>query len=209
MAAYASQSVRDDAIDAGAGEVWPRCSPICPRRPSGSSVRRWRCRSAPGSAGCVCWTGRSFRRLSCSTAGSSRSNCTTPTWTSDTPRGTGQLGSHPRRLYEHRRAAHRGQPCPARVGRGAVRGLADVPAFNPDPDPDHDHEPLPPPVADLRAHMAAADAVVFCTAEYAGGLPGTFKNLLDWTVGGGGGLGQCFLCGRTYRRGRCCPCLAG
>ncbi len=26
--------------------------------------------------------------------------------------------------------------------------------------------------------------MLFCAPEYAGGLPGTFKNLLDWTVGG-------------------------
>ncbi|MGC4939221.1 NADPH-dependent FMN reductase [Kribbella sp. DT2] len=25
---------------------------------------------------------------------------------------------------------------------------------------------------------------MFCTPEYAGALPGSFKNLLDWTVGG-------------------------
>lgn len=30
-----------------------------------------------------------------------------------------------------------------------------------------------------------ADAILICTPEYAGGLPGSFKNLLDWTVGGG------------------------
>jgi NAD(P)H-dependent FMN reductase len=40
-------------------------------------------------------------------------------------------------------------------------------------------------VADLRRQIEAADAVVFCTSEYAGALPGSFKNLLDWTVGGG------------------------
>jgi NAD(P)H-dependent FMN reductase len=40
-------------------------------------------------------------------------------------------------------------------------------------------------VVDLRASIAAADAVLFCTPEYAGALPGSFKNLLDWTVGGG------------------------
>jgi chromate reductase len=40
-------------------------------------------------------------------------------------------------------------------------------------------------VADLRATIGAADAVLFCTPEYAGALPGSFKNLLDWTVGGG------------------------
>ncbi|NUS43271.1 MAG: NAD(P)H-dependent oxidoreductase, partial [Mycobacteriaceae bacterium] len=37
----------------------------------------------------------------------------------------------------------------------------------------------------LRAELAAADAVVFCTPEYAGTLPGSLKNLLDWTVGNG------------------------
>jgi chromate reductase len=52
-------------------------------------------------------------------------------------------------------------------------------------DPDADHDPLPAPVVELRAEIARADAVVFCTPEYAGTLPGAFKNLLDWTVGGG------------------------
>lgn len=60
-------------------------------------------------------------------------------------------------------------------------GLAELPAFN----PDLDVEPLPPTVAELRARIDATDAVVFCTPEYAGTLPGSFKNLLDWTVGGG------------------------
>jgi NAD(P)H-dependent FMN reductase len=60
-------------------------------------------------------------------------------------------------------------------------GLSSLPAFN----PDDDREPLPAAASDLRAEIAAADAVVFCTPEYAGSLPGSFKNLLDWTVGGG------------------------
>jgi chromate reductase, NAD(P)H dehydrogenase (quinone) len=59
-------------------------------------------------------------------------------------------------------------------------GLSALPAFN----PDDDHDPLPPAVAELRAAIAAADAVVFCTPEYAGTVPGSLKNLLDWTVGG-------------------------
>jgi chromate reductase len=59
-------------------------------------------------------------------------------------------------------------------------GMAELPAFN----PDDDYEPLPPAVIDLRAQIAAVDGVVFCTPEYAGALPGSFKNLLDWTVGG-------------------------
>ncbi len=59
--------------------------------------------------------------------------------------------------------------------------MGDLPHFN----PDDDREPLPEAVADLRAQLAATDAVLFSTPEYAGALPGSFKNLLDWTVGGG------------------------
>jgi len=55
-----------------------------------------------------------------------------------------------------------------------------LPHFN----PDLDQEPLPLAVATLRAEIAAADALLICTPEYAGALPGAFKNLLDWTVGG-------------------------
>ena len=69
---------------------------------------------------------------------------------------------------------------PAGVTTVLHDGLSALPAFNPDDDTD----PLPPAVADLRRGIAAADAVLFCTPEYAGALPGSFKNLLDWTVGG-------------------------
>ncbi|KAA9153874.1 NAD(P)H-dependent oxidoreductase [Amycolatopsis acidicola] len=57
--------------------------------------------------------------------------------------------------------------------------LCELPHFN----PDDDSEPLHPAVADLRARLTGADAVLFCTPEYAGALPGSFKNLLDWSVG--------------------------
>jgi NAD(P)H-dependent FMN reductase len=59
-------------------------------------------------------------------------------------------------------------------------GLAALPHFNPDDDTD----PLPAPVAALRAAIAEAAAVLICAPEYAGTLPGSFKNLLDWAVGG-------------------------
>ncbi|HEX4344493.1 MAG TPA: NAD(P)H-dependent oxidoreductase [Solirubrobacteraceae bacterium] len=62
-------------------------------------------------------------------------------------------------------------------------GLDGLPHFNPDDDPDGG--PVPPAVAELRAQIAGCDALLFCTPEYAGTLPGSFKNLLDWTVGGG------------------------
>jgi chromate reductase len=58
-------------------------------------------------------------------------------------------------------------------------GIADLPHFN----PDHDVDPLPPAVLALRSEIWKADAVLLSTPEYAGGLPGSFKNLLDWTVG--------------------------
>jgi chromate reductase, NAD(P)H dehydrogenase (quinone) len=94
---------------------------------------------------------------------------------------------------------------PDGVAADLYDGLAELPAFNPDDDgapasgPDgspgdgsaKDSGPrdggraLPAPVAALRERIAVADAVVFCTPEYAGTLPGSFKNLLDWTVGGG------------------------
>ncbi|MBO3739718.1 NADPH-dependent FMN reductase [Actinoplanes flavus] len=41
------------------------------------------------------------------------------------------------------------------------------------------------PVAELRSLVDAADAVLFSTPEYAGSLPGSLKNLLDWLVDGG------------------------
>ncbi|MFJ9871309.1 NADPH-dependent FMN reductase [Streptomyces sp. NPDC101165] len=59
-------------------------------------------------------------------------------------------------------------------------GLAALPHFNPDDDAD----PLPVPVAELRTAIDRAAGILVCTPEYAGTLPGSFKNLLDWTVGG-------------------------
>lgn len=61
-------------------------------------------------------------------------------------------------------------------------GLAALPHFNPDLDsPDGDR--LPAPVADLRRQIGRADAVLISCPEYAHGIPGSFKNLLDWLVG--------------------------
>lgn len=59
-------------------------------------------------------------------------------------------------------------------------GLADLPAFAPD-----DDGAAHPAVVALREQLSRADAVLFSTPEYAGTLPGSLKNLLDWTVGGG------------------------
>ncbi len=37
-----------------------------------------------------------------------------------------------------------------------------------------------------RARISAADALLICTPEYAGALPGALRNLLEWTVGDAG-----------------------
>ena len=58
--------------------------------------------------------------------------------------------------------------------------LVDVPAFVPD-----DGAEPPAAVAELRHLLATADAVVFCTPEYAGTLPGSLKNAIDWLVSSG------------------------
>ncbi|KUJ64525.1 NADPH-dependent FMN reductase [Streptomyces albus subsp. albus] len=76
------------------------------------------------------------------------------------------------------RTAEAVAPAPLRTMR--YPDLAALPHFN----PDHDTDPLPAPVAALRAAIAEASALLICTPEYAGTLPGSFKNLLDWTVGG-------------------------
>jgi len=58
-------------------------------------------------------------------------------------------------------------------------GLATLPHFN----PDDDTGAVPVAVRALRAEIHAAGALLISTPEYAGALPGSFKNLLDWTIG--------------------------
>jgi NAD(P)H-dependent FMN reductase len=71
------------------------------------------------------------------------------------------------------------QIAPRSLSTELYGGLSSLPHF----DPDHDRVPLPPPIDHLRRAIHGADALLFCTPEYAGALPGSFKNLLDWTIG--------------------------
>ncbi|WP_433307042.1 NADPH-dependent FMN reductase [Actinoplanes sp. CA-030573] len=66
---------------------------------------------------------------------------------------------------------------PAGISAALYDGLRDLPAFEPGEGPD--------PVRFLRLQVAAADAVLFSTPEFAGSMPGSLKNLLDWLVDGG------------------------
>jgi NAD(P)H-dependent FMN reductase len=58
--------------------------------------------------------------------------------------------------------------------------MGDLPQFN--PDLDGEGAKAPREVAVLRELVERADALVISTPEYAHGLPGSFKNLLDWLV---------------------------
>jgi chromate reductase, NAD(P)H dehydrogenase (quinone) len=54
-------------------------------------------------------------------------------------------------------------------------GLGAIPPFN--EDGEHD---TPASVADMRAAIAGADALLISTPEYNGSIPGQLKNALDW-----------------------------
>ncbi len=73
---------------------------------------------------------------------------------------------------------------PAGLTTVLYRGIGELPHFN--PDDDHEGDPVHGAVTELRARVAAADALLICTPEYAGALPGALKNLLEWTVGDAG-----------------------
>lgn len=58
------------------------------------------------------------------------------------------------------------------------RGIGELPLFNPDLEAAD-----PAPVADLRAQITSADALLIASPEYAHGVTGAMKNALDWMVG--------------------------
>ena len=60
-------------------------------------------------------------------------------------------------------------------------GLGGLPHFSPELDGDD----APTAVRDLRGLLGAAEGVLFCTPEYAFGMPGSLKNALDWLVTSG------------------------
>ncbi|MEQ1753705.1 MAG: NADPH-dependent FMN reductase [Micropepsaceae bacterium] len=67
---------------------------------------------------------------------------------------------------------------PEGVAVELYQGLGDLPHFN----PDLDVAPWPAAVVDLRVRIAAADALLICSPEYARGVAGSMKNALDWMV---------------------------
>lgn len=78
-------------------------------------------------------------------------------------------------------------PAGVRLGWDAAQ-IGDLPHFNPDLDGDGSVPPAP--VSAWRARLAAADAVLLSSPEYAHGLPGSLKNALDWIVSSGELIGK-------------------
>lgn len=79
------------------------------------------------------------------------------------------------------------------------QGLGDLPLFN----PDDEVEPLPSAVAELREAVVSADVLLIACPEYAHGVPGAFKNLLDWLVGSADFPGKPVLLLNTAAPGSC------
>lgn len=67
-------------------------------------------------------------------------------------------------------------------------GIGGLPHFDPDLDAE-DAEP-PAAVRALRELLIAADAILISSPEYAHGVPGSFKNMLDWLVSTGELVGK-------------------
>lgn len=57
-----------------------------------------------------------------------------------------------------------------------------LPHFNPDLD-DETQDKVPQVVREFRDDVARADGLLISCPEYARGIPGSFKNALDWLVG--------------------------
>lgn len=75
------------------------------------------------------------------------------------------------------RAAQQFAPPP--LALTVYEGLGALPLFNPDDEGEH----LPVSVQELRTAVGHSDALLIACPEYAHGVPGAFKNLLDWLVG--------------------------
>lgn len=71
-----------------------------------------------------------------------------------------------------------GSIAPVDIDYTIYNGLAKIPAF----DPGLDTDTPPEPVAALRELLTEADGIIICTPEYAFGVPGSLKNMLDWLV---------------------------
>ena len=68
---------------------------------------------------------------------------------------------------------------PASVVMTLYDGLGSLPLFS----PDDEQVSVPDAVLRLRSAVGRSNALLVACPEYAHGVPGAFKNLLDWLVG--------------------------
>jgi len=68
---------------------------------------------------------------------------------------------------------------PAHIEICIFKMLGDLPLFN----PDREHENIPA-LLTLKTELQAADGLIIASPEYAHGISGAMKNLLDWLVSG-------------------------
>lgn len=71
-----------------------------------------------------------------------------------------------------------GDCCPSSTRFELFQGLDALPHFN----PDVEAQGLPAEVEKLHQSLERSQALIVSCPEYAHGLPGTFKNALDWLV---------------------------
>ena len=70
-----------------------------------------------------------------------------------------------------------------------VRTLAGIPLYDADAEA---ASGLPPAVVALKEAMAGADGVILATPEYNNGIPGVFKNAIDWASRPAADIGRVF-----------------
>lgn len=87
--------------------------------------------------------------------------------------GSQRQASTSRRLLEAMRLA-----CPDNISIEICDMIGALPIFN----PDHEGGKTPPIVEKFAARIREADGLIVSCPEYAHGIPGGFKNALDWLV---------------------------
>jgi chromate reductase, NAD(P)H dehydrogenase (quinone) len=88
----------------------------------------------------------------------------------------GIAGSLRRDSWNRKLLGNAAELLPAGAELELWEGLKEVPPY----DEDDDVQPAPAAVAQLRAAIAGADAVLIATPEYNSSIPGVLKNAIDW-----------------------------
>jgi len=69
-----------------------------------------------------------------------------------------------------------------------IGSIADIPLY----DGDVEAQGIPAPVTALKDRVAAADGLLLVTPEYNNGIPGVFKNAIDWLSRPSSDIGRTF-----------------